>query len=263
MKKNLFTTLIFFMSGVLAFSSCSKDDDNKSTSNGMATVSMRLTDGPADYDAIKLDIQSVEVTMAGSSAVALAPVHPGIYNLLDFRNGLDTLLVRADVPPGTVQQIRLILGNNNSIIVDGTEYPLNTPSAQESGLKLNLNQSFIAGGAYTIWIDFDAGKSIVKTGNGSYKLKPVVRAYSALTNGQIEGYVLPSTALATVYAISGVDTFAAIPASDGYFRFSGLPSGIYSVWFDATVLPFNDVILQNVQVTYGNKVDLDVTTLVP
>jgi hypothetical protein len=261
MKKILLASSMAILMGSVFLTSCSKDDDNNNTA-GKATVNMHLTDGPADYDAIYLDIQSVEVTMAGSNAVTLTPINPGLYDILEFSNGMDTLLLKASLPAGTINQIRLILGPNSSIVVNGVTHPLNTPSAQESGVKLNLNQTLVANGAYDFWIDFDASKSILQTGNGTYKLKPVVRAYSALTNGMIKGYALPLAALTTVYAINGLDTFSAIPDPiNGYFLISGLPAGSYNVLLDAGVLPFTDSMINNVSVTYGNQTDLGTITL--
>jgi hypothetical protein len=264
MKQYLFAAAF----GILGLASCSKDDDtntnNPGNNSGKATVSMRLTDGPADYDAVYLDIQQVEVTMEGSSAVMLTPIRPGQYDILRFRNGLDTLLLRTEVPAGKVGQIRLILGNNNYVVVNGVSHQLTTPSGQTSGIKLNLQETFMAGGAYTIWIDFDAAKSIHQTGNGKYMLKPVIRAYSATTDGRIKGYVLPLAAGTTVYAINGVDTFAAIPDPvDGFFRITGLPQGSYQVWYDAQLGTYSDVWKNNVQVTYGQETNLDVVTLLP
>lgn len=261
MKKRLFVAGIALVAMSAFVTGCDKTDDD-ATTTGTAKVRMHLTDGPADYDAIYLDIKSVEVTMAGSSAQTLSIIHPGTYNLLDFKNGLDTLLLEADLPAGTISQMRLILGDNNTIVVDGQTYPLSTPSAQQSGVKLNLNQNFVAGGAYDVWIDFDAAKSIVETGNGQYKLKPVIRAYSALTDGRIEGYVLPLAAFSTVYAVNGTDTFSAIPnLVSGYYKMSGLPSGNYSVWIDANAGGYLDTMISNVTVTYGMETDLGIITL--
>lgn len=240
-----------------------KKDDAKNQSTQTAKISMHLTDAPADYDAVYIDVQSVEVTMEGSAAVVIPAIRPGVYDLLKFRNGMDTLLARADVPAGKISQMRLILGTNNSVVVDGQTYPMNTPSAQESGLKLNIKQEFAAGGAYDVWIDFDAGKSIVKTGNDKYQLKPVVRAYTALTDGRIKGYVLPGAALATVYATNGTDVYAAIPAADGFFMFTGLPEGTYAVTLDASVVAFTDITINNIQVKFGATADLGITTLKP
>ena len=263
MNKKIFSGLIIGVILSMIFASCGKENKNtEPNTEQTANVSFYLTDDPAEYDAVYIDIQQVEVTMEGRAAVALHPVRPGIYNLLDFRNGLDTLLLRADLPPGKISQVRLILGSNNSVVVNGQSHPLNTPSAQESGLKLNLHEEFAAGGSYVVWIDFDAGKSIVETGSGKYNLKPVIRAYSQQTDGRIKGYVLPGAALVTVYASNGTDTYAAIPAGDGYYMFVGLPEGTYAVTFDASAALYLDVILNNVVVTYGKTTDLGTTVLV-
>lgn len=263
-RKNFFITVLIAIVASIAIFGCNKEEVTPTNQNngGTAEVTMRLTDAPGEYDAVYVDIQQVEVTMEGSSAVLIDAARPGVYNLLDFRNGLDTLLLKTTLPAGKISQIRLILGSNNSVVVNGQSYALNTPSAQQSGLKLNLKETLVAGNAYTFWIDFDAGNSIVATGSGKYNLKPVIRAYSAETDGQISGYVFPGVALVTVYISDGVNTYAAIPNPDGYFIVKGLPQGTYSVTYDAAVATYIDVTLTNINVTYGQVTDVGTTTLV-
>jgi hypothetical protein len=249
---------------VITMFSCKKESPGiENPKEGKTELTMRLTDDPSEYDAVFIDIKSVEIDMEGKSTVTLVPLRPGIYDLMKFRNGIDTLLIKSDVEPGKINQIRLLLGSNNSVVVDGQSYPLNTPSAQESGLKLNLNEELVANTPYTMWLDFDAGKSIVKTGNGKYNLKPVVRAYAVATDGRIEGYVLPGIALATVYASNGTETYAAIPNENGYYMFTGLPAGTYSVTFDAGLITYTDVTMNNVQVKYGSVTNLGTVILEP
>jgi Domain of unknown function (DUF4382) len=262
MKKQLLSVTALLFITVFSFYSCSKKNDNNNANT--AQVSMHLTDDPANYDHVYLDIQQVAVTMSGSSEVTLNLIRPGIYDLLRFKNGLDTLLVRTTLLAGAIGQIRLILGSNNSIVVSGVSYPLSTPSAQESGVKLNLNQTFVAGGAYDIWIDFDAAKSILLTGAGVYKLKPVIRAYSSVTMGDIKGYVLPLGAFATVYAINGTDTAAAIPSSvDGFFVINGLAAANYQLVVNPGILTLQPYTQANVQVVYGVETNLGTITLHP
>lgn len=261
--KSLFVLPAIFAFTALMLLSCNKNDQSPSgNASGKTHINFFLKDGPAKYDAVYIDIQSIEVTMEGTAAVTYMPIRPGIYNLLELRNGTDTLLLRADMPPGNINQIRLILGSNNSVVVDGQTHMLTTPSAQESGLKLNLNQRFEAGGSYNVWLDFDASRSIVETGSGKYNLKPVIRAYSSLTDGRIKGYVQPASALVTVYASKGSEIYAAIPGPDGYYMFTGLPSGNYDVTFDAEALLYIDVTLKAVSVQYGQTTDLGTTVLI-
>jgi hypothetical protein len=262
MMKNLLKSVMLLGLLSVGMQACKKDDPDPMPESQTATVNMHLKDAPGDYDAVWLNVQSVEVTMEGKAAVQLIPFRPGMYDIMKFRNGLDTLLLRGTVPVGKVGQIRLILGDGNTVVVDGVPQPLTTPSAQESGLKLNVNETFVAGGAYDIWLDFDAGKSIHETGNGKYMLKPVIRAYTAATDGRIKGYVLPEIALTTVYVSNGVDTYSAITGPGGYFMFTGLPSGTYSVTYDAAITSYIDVTVPGVAVTYGNTTDLGTTILI-
>jgi len=247
---------------ILGFFSCKKDSSNDNTS-GTAKVAMHITDGPSTYDAVYLNVQEVQINASNGAWISMTPVRPGLYDILRFRNGLDTLLGWADIPAGTVSQMRLILGDGNYVVVNGVSYPLTTPSAQESGLKLNIDQTLVAGSSYDFWIDFDAGRSIHQTGNGKYMLKPVMRAYSTLTDGRIKGYVLPLAADVTVYAITGTDTLSAIPNPDGYFAFNGLSQGTYQLWFSAAGATYQSLTLPNVSVTFGTVTDIGIITLVP
>jgi hypothetical protein len=263
MRKISIVILLFFAT-VLSFYACKRSDNPNLNPGTPAQLTVHLTDDPAEYDHVYLDIQQVGITMTGSSEVVLDLFRPGVYDLLRFRNGLDTLLLRTVVFAGTVGQIRLILGNNNSVVAGGVSYPLTTPSAQESGVKLNLNETFVANGSYDVWIDFDAAKSILQTGNGAYKLKPVMRAYSSLTLGNIQGYVLPLSAFATVYAINGTDTASAIPSQvDGFFEINGLNAATYQLVIDPGVTGLQPYFQSNIQVVYGVGTNAGTITLHP
>jgi hypothetical protein len=66
------------------------------------------------------------------------------------------------------------LGNDNSIKIGTVVYPLTIPSGSESGLKIKVNKKLHAS-IDSLLIDFDAALSIMLTGNGEYKLKPVLK----------------------------------------------------------------------------------------
>src|SRR5206468_51295 len=132
-----------------------------------------------------VDVQGVELTGSGGKTATMN-VNKGVYNLLAFSNGIDTLIATGTMEVTTVEQVRLILGTNNSVVVNGTSYPLATPSADQSGLKLQVHQTLQAGVQYNLLLDFDANTSIVSEGNGSYKLKPVIRTIDMAISGSIK-----------------------------------------------------------------------------
>ncbi len=241
--------------------SCNDSDG----SGGMTRMEIRLTDSPALYDSVNIDILSIYINAtndANSGWRQLTLLQPGIYNLLDFRNGVDTLLAGQDVPSGRINQIRLVLGPNNTVVENGISYPLEVPSAMQSGLKLNLHATLAAGITYKLWIDFDASRSIVTTGFGEYILKPVIRTYTQATGGTLEGTVLPSGANVAVWAILETDSIMAYPETNGFFRITGLQgSASWKVLYDANTPGYMDYELNDVTVTAGQVTTLDQVTL--
>lgn len=225
MKKQLLLPAMLGLCTVLFFGACSKTESG----GGSARLDLRLTDAPAAFDALNLDIRGIEFHTDGAGWTTVDAVVPGVYNLLEFRNGIDTLIARTTLPAGNLSQVRFLLGEDNSNVVDGVEQPLKVPSGEQSGLKFNVHQELIPDGSYTVWTDFDAARSIVQTGNGSYMLKPVIRVFTELTNGRIRGMVDPMSANPIVYAFNETDTATALPAEDGFFLISGLPEGDYTV----------------------------------
>lgn len=137
-------------------------------------IQIYLTDHPAVYDSVNIHIKGIAVNVLHDTAAWISiNTKDTIVNLLDLQNGITVLLADDVVPQGVLKEVRFILGDGNYVVVGGTPYPMATPSAETSGLKVkidkNLNEVFNA-----FILDFDAAQSIVAE-NGSYKLEPVIR----------------------------------------------------------------------------------------
>jgi hypothetical protein len=229
-------------------------------------MEVRMTDSPGDYDEVNVDIRSVQVHKEADDNeagwVTLDEIHPGIYNLLDFANGRDTLLASANLPAGRISQIRLILGNNNSLkLKNGTTSPLKTPSGQTSGVKLQLNADLEQDVTYMVLLDFDAAKSVVARGNGQYNLKPVVRTITQAIAGGIKGKVTPAEYKPGIYVISAAnDTIGGFATSTGDFLIKGVPAGTYKVNFYTESNEHNKTI-ENITVTQNEIKNLGTVEL--
>jgi hypothetical protein len=249
--KNLFFVVLVF---ALAAFGCKKDEGPDFS--GKSAFSFKLTDAPGDYDKVNIDITGAQLIVDDS--VVNLDVHAGVYNLLDFANGKDTILADQQVPSGRLSQIRLILGDNNTVVIGTNTYKLTTPSAQQSGLKLNVQADFVTGVAYEYTIDFDAARSIVETGSGKYILKPVIKVFTNAVSGAIKGVVKPVAAKPLIYAISALkDTVSTTAdAVTGRYMFLGLKEGAYKLSFNPAD-PFRDTVLTNIQVKTGFVTTLD------
>lgn len=170
--------LFFLFSALFAFtfSSCNKEGRT-------ANIQVRMKDNPIDLQEVNVEILEVKMhvgkkendTTDNDGWISLA-TNEGIYNLLELQDGItDTLVDESEIPVGYITQMRLVLGDENTIMVDSTIYELDTPSGQSSGLKFKVNGEIKSGKTYDLLFDFDAEKSIVEKGNDSYSLKPVLK----------------------------------------------------------------------------------------
>lgn len=255
MKKIILITLLFGI--IVGFVSCSKSDK--------ATFKIYLTDAPGNYDKVMIDVQSIEVHVGNNQDAngwkSLDTFEPAEFNLLDFSNGIDTLIGAIEIPAGEISQIRLTLGDKNSVTVGGETFPLVVPSGYTSGLKLNLHAILQEGITYKVWIDFDAGRSIVETGSNQYKLKPVIRTFADATSGAIKGLISPAAAKPYVMAIINSDTLGTIADNEGKFLIKGASAGIYKIVFDP-IDGFTEKTVENVTVELGELKDLGTVTIV-
>ncbi|MCE3226678.1 MAG: hypothetical protein K0S32_1229 [Bacteroidetes bacterium] len=211
---------------------------------------IRMTDAPGPFSAVNINLQGVEIKGNGSTNAVMLNVNQGMYNLLNFSNGLDTLIATGELNMTKVSQIRLILGPGNSVVKNGVTYPLATPSAEESGLKLQVHQNLEAGVAYYVLLDFDANQSIVDNGNGGYSLKPVIRTIETALSGSIKGKINPVVSC-FVTAVSGGISYSSQVNANGEFIIKGLPAGTYTLTV-TPVSPYGVTTISNIIVTTGN-----------
>lgn len=224
----MFIALIFLMSG----SGCKKDSSTPSPA-GNPVLSVKMVDAPSGYDAVNVEVIGMEANLS-NGWTPLVLDNKGVYNLLSLTNGNSLALMNDTVmAPCTISELRLILGTNNTVVVDGITYELTTPSGQTSGYKIKMDaQPLIAGGVYRLVLDFNTAKSIHETGNGKYMLKPVVTGYLQTSVGSIAGTISPVTGAYYCEATNATDTAGIyINSTTGQFLIPFVLPGSYNVKF--------------------------------
>jgi hypothetical protein len=236
-----FISYLMLMAVMLVGFSCSNDDEPSSAD---ARINFYMVDAPANYDEVWIEVESIKVNVdkkgedSGHDSDEAGWVeipyeaNSKYVNLLDLTGANSLLLGTEDFPEGKINQIRLMLGDDNYVVMDGKRSELTTPSAEQSGLKIKVNQVIEGGMFYDLIIDFDAAKSIVSAGaSGKLILKPVLRAYLEEASG-ISGQVLPVAAqvikLTATRSGEEVNTFTDVT---GNYKIQGLADGTYSLTF--------------------------------
>lgn len=246
-----------------SFIGCSKSDTDENV-----TISVRLTDAPGDFDAVYIDVQDVMVKRSSDTSdngwESIGGVTPQIYDLLTLTGGIDALLGDGEIPSGMLNQLRLVLGSENTVVINGVTMELKTPSAQQSGLKLAVNTELVPGVDYTFLLDFDVDKSVVIGGGGSgiINLKPVIRVTTEAESGAISGAVTPFDAQVAVSIVAGTETISAYTDTDGKFMLHGVPPGTYTITFTPDANSASSVTtLDDVIVVLGENNDVGTVTL--
>jgi len=213
------------------------------------TLGVSLTDAPAcGFNAVNVSVSKVRAHLSGDATedsggwaeITLSPARK--INLLDLTNGVVETLGETTLPAGHYTQLRMMLvantgssPTNNSVVLSGapgTEIALTTPSAVQSGIKL-INEFDVAPGQRVdLVLDFDACKSVVRRGNGSYLLKPVIKVIPTVLNG-INGFVDRSLLGSNVMVsaqVGGTVVRSTVPnTSTGEFMLARLAPGDYDV----------------------------------
>ncbi len=195
------------------------------------------------YDHVYVTVDSVKVHQSASAGEndpgwypITLPSLPKRIDLLELRNGLLEELGQTALPVGRYTQMRLVLSPNSTSLpyanavtpTGGAQAALTTPSAQQSGLKLNVDIEIEPGKLADFVLDFDACKSVVSAGNsGKFNLKPVISVLPRFIDGMaVDGYVANSSPYTSVsLQLNGVVVRSTVPdpLRQGYFVLPYLP----------------------------------------
>jgi len=148
-----------------------------------------------------------------------------LVNLIELED-VSMLLASLELEANKYTQLRLFLmgGENDAWVVlkdSGLAEPLKIPSVYQTGIKLNRPFEIVEGMITELTIDFDAEKSVIKTGNGKYKMKPVIHVTSEIyseeevSTGSVSGKVSYDGGDSVLIGIGG----ASVSLSGGEYIF--------------------------------------------
>jgi hypothetical protein len=155
---------------IIGICSCNtKKQSNDVRDKQPVSLKVRMTDSHSPYSAVFIDLQGVEISSKGVTVPL--NVHSGIYNLLNFANGIDTIIAFGMIAAEEIESINLVLGPNNAVVSNGSIYGLITSGAEFTGLKILINKVLDPEEANGILLDFNTNQSIIRTANDVFRLK--------------------------------------------------------------------------------------------
>jgi len=170
----------------------SSNDENPSggLGTGKGTLKLYLTDAPGDFLQLNIIVSRIEghIAVEGEEEEGYWEVLKewpvGLPVDLLTLQGVSLLLGSSELPANHYTQLRVFLEEEAELVLEGEEGEppvtkiLKIPSSENTGIKLNRPFDIFEGGITILTLDFDAQKSVIKTGNGKYKMKPVITLLS-------------------------------------------------------------------------------------
>ncbi|MDO8586903.1 MAG: DUF4382 domain-containing protein [Armatimonadota bacterium] len=181
-------------------------------SGGSSSLQLFITDAPIDAEAINVAITKIEVHSEANGWVTLKEYSPALQlNLMDFQAKFDQdddpstvanyLLLDVPLTAGHYTMVRLFV-ESVDVVIDGQTHPVDLNNLDQTGIKLNHEFDVAQGGAAALLLDFNGKESIVETGNGSYKLQPIIAMVPKNIVGGISGSLAFKDAAAAAFALS-------------------------------------------------------------
>jgi hypothetical protein len=232
------------------------------TSGEQGELVVEVTDKPFDYDLVVsavVRVDEIRVHKEADGEAGFVTLYSGQqieFDLLDLTNGVTKTLVRADLPVGTYEQVRLHVVGGRIELVDGDVFStelgnLQLTSTGTSGLKILIDPpvEVLSELSTTLLLDFDLSKTFHAVpandplNAAKFQLHPVLHAVNKSMTGEVAGVVqvddgqggLAPVDMATVYLqpFGDPDPANSIAATasteDGSYRLIGVPAGTWDV----------------------------------
>lgn len=276
-NRSLFLPAIAAFALACVLGACSKNPSSTAdVSPGKQDFTLYMTDAPALFDHVNIDIRSVKVLVDTSTDTRRHDnidwdrrgryetsdsslvwqdlnITPGVYDILRFRNGADTILASAGIARGSIRLIKIQIGTNNSLVKDSVTYPVTIPSGADNYVLVKLSgnecEQYLPGRT-RLWLDFDIARSVVADIRNQFYLRPVFHFFIVSTTGALAGRVTPHDALPVISVYNATDTAYALPDRNGNFKLRGLKAGTYTVFVNASN-GYADATLTNISVKAG------------
>lgn len=280
---------------LVLFLACNKNNassDNPNIPQGKSRVGIYMMDAPVEFSKVLIDIRQVAVLVDSADKQGdddrddqwddsycgwhrtrenkstfwdTLDITPGVYDLLQLRNGVDTLLASGLIPSGKILKVKITLGADNTIYTDSaTHYPLEVfgPHPYFTVNVRRVDVSSASSNDFKLWLDFNLERSVFFW-NGEFLLKPYIVVFNDQVQAKLQGRALPKSKVALITAVSGTDTLYAVPDwSNGNYQMRNVPAGTYSIQFRGRD-GYKDTTITNITVESGRTVKVPDVTLHP
>src|SRR6185503_14203542 len=140
---------------VIFVAACEKDATKNPATDQSNSFTIKMTDAPADYSALQVEITGVEAYLEGSGWVSLSD-QSQIVSVLELTNGNSiTIASESGLEAGLYSALALYIGNQNSLVIDANGNQQSFALEGGQRVEFDINQQLSATSHAEVLLDFN------------------------------------------------------------------------------------------------------------
>ncbi len=152
MKKLTIILIVFACLTTVLLSTCKKE-----TTNGTSTLAVRLKDAPASWERCMVHVKGVRLHSSTEGWITI-PINDTLIDILKLQD-TSVFLGSVNLHGGTITEVHLMLGQNNSITIGGVTFVVSVLPGDGDDIMIKVSDALVAGANSTLVLDLDAAES--------------------------------------------------------------------------------------------------------
>jgi hypothetical protein len=179
-------TLLISLLAIVLFSSCSKEEETTPIENSL--VNVKLSGTQTQLSRFNLDVLDVQLRVLEDETdpnawISLNAINTGIHDLTNFTgNKVITLVDFEQVPSEFIYNIKLVLGDENSVVKNNIEYIIDIEAEYNNASVNILEKQLVETKLYEFTIEFNIDESVQFSSQNEVKLNPKMNTLMRLYN---------------------------------------------------------------------------------
>jgi len=178
--------LLISLLAIILFSSCSKEEESTTLENSL--VNVKLIGTQTQLSRLNLEILDVQLRVLEDENdpkawLSLNTINTGIHDLTDFTgNHVITLVDFEQVPSEFIYNIKIVLGDENSVVKNNIEYVVDIESEYENASVNVLEKQLVENKLYEFTVELNIDESVRFDSENKAKLNPRMSTEMRLFN---------------------------------------------------------------------------------
>lgn len=178
--------LLISLLAIILLTSCTKEEASSPIENSL--VNVKLTGTQTQLSRFNLEIIDVQFRVLEDESdpnawLSLNVMNTGVHDLTDFNgNQFITLVDFEQVPSEFIYTIKLVFGDQSTVVKNGIEYVVDMESEHDNSSVNILEKQLVENKLYEFTIELDIDESVSFSSQNEVKLNPKMNTLMRLYN---------------------------------------------------------------------------------